>query len=135
MAGAVDPDLAAIVGADIKATGAEAAKRVESWVTSEDGLGAFFSRRAYTLYGLAKREQDQDPYVRSGGLKARSMRAGRVNLRTGANQFQVKWQADSRILNFMKGKKAIYREQFETVSKPELDALDQRVQTGLDRLP
>lgn len=131
----VDPDIQAIVTEDIAASGKATQQSLERWVTSADGLGVFFSPAAYTLYGLAKRQREQAPYVRSGDLKRRSMAAGRVQLREGAERFAVKWQADSRILNFMKGKKQIYRDQFETVSKAELDGVDRRVQASLDRLP
>lgn len=111
-----------------------AAKSLEAWVTSPDGLGVLFSRRAYTIYGLARREKDQDPYVSSGELRTRSMRSGRVRA-WGNSKWIVDWRADSRILNFMTGKKAIYRQQFEEVGQVELKRLDKTIQINLDKAP
>lgn len=111
-----------------------AAKSLESWVTNPEGLGVLFTRRAYTIYGLARREKDQAPYVHSGDLRSRAMRPGRVRA-WGNSKWVVDWRADSRILNFMTGKKAIYRQQFEEVGQVEIKRLDKVIQINMDKAP
>jgi hypothetical protein len=130
----MDADLAQMVKAEVRATRDTAAQAVESWVTSADGLGVFFTRRAYTLYGLAQRSRSQDPYVRSGELRRHVQSPRRVQT-VGEEPFRVVWWADARLLNFMKGKMAIYREQWESVSRTEMDGVERRIQTAINKVP
>lgn len=131
----MDADLAQIVKEETRATKEHARLAFEQWVAAEDGLGVLFSRKAYTLYGLAKRERDQNPYVRTGDLKRHVMHPGRVRAAGSDAAFSLRWSADARLLNFMKGKKQVYRLQFENVSKAEADSLDQVIQDRLNRAP
>lgn len=129
----IDPDIQQMVTTDIRATRAAAVAAVDSWVTSPDGLGVLFSRRAYTLYGLAQRSRPQDPYTRSGELRRHVMAPGRVRA-AGDDPFRVVWWADARPLNFMKGKNAVYRDQFENVPRQEMDGLDKVIQARIDKV-
>lgn len=131
----MDADLAKMTQEEAAAAREDGRRAMESWVTDPRGLGVLFDRKAYTLYGLAKRQRDQDPYVRTGMLRAHVMAPNRVQAVATAAGFKLNWHADSRILNFMKGKKAVYRMQFEVISKAEAESVERAIQKGLDAAP